>query len=541
MHRLTKRKVENMKKLIGTLLSAMMLSASVYAADITTTRDIDNSKFAFICNTEAGACVTVNVYAPGKDFGNLFDPSSTDEQTDIVKYHNEFYADKEGRLEFKVGINGDSGIYKTYITVGEDTKEIPLEYVKKANNEPLITALNDPNTDILTLISTGTNRADLGFFLDLYDNVDENKVIQLIKEQLPVSTPVDAIDAFNEASIITALSEGDISGISVYAEKLAVLGDGGRFEKRYSLQAEGVDDRLCGRVYNSVGEFESALAEAVVLETIKNPNGYQNIHDVLDEFKSETGLTSLTDLSVVYQQMVGKNYKNYAEMKAAYNAFLADALRPGVGGPGGGSGSGGGSGIGVVATGKDKPTPIEKTYFKDMKNAAWAKEAVNYLAEEGIISGKSDDEFCPSDEILREEFVKMTVNAFGFKKIADLNEFSDVDESAWYYEYVMAAKQNGFVNGVNDSEFGIGGKITRQDMATILYRVSSLKKIELKQINDKKTFNDDAEISDYAKKAIEALQTSGIINGMDDGFFMPKSTATRAQAAQMIYGLLTVK
>lgn len=542
-----------MKKLVGgILLSAMMLSTAVYAADITATRDIDNSTFEFNCTAEAGDCITVDVYAPNNDINSLLDLLTNDSlnidaQKEIVKYHNEFYADDEGKLQFKVGIDGNSGVYKAYVTIGETVKELPLEYVKKAENDLLLSQLNDKNTDVLSLISSETNRANLGFFLDLYDNVDASKVAKLIKEKLPASTPDDAVNAFNEAVIITALSEGDISGISEYADKLAVLDDGGRFEKRYSIQAGGVDTRLKGKVYNTVAEFESALAEAVVLETIKNPNGYGNIRDVMDEFKTEIGIAVLTDSAVVYQNMVGKDYKNFAEMKAAYSALVSGSTGSGGGNSGSGSGSNSGSGsssgsgVSTVMVTGNKPSALEKSYFNDMENAAWAKEAVNYLAEEGIISGKSEGNFHPADEILREEFVKMIVNAFGFEPIADFNEFSDVSETEWYYEYVVAAKQNGIVNGVSDTVFGIGERITRQDMAAILYRVSASKNIELKRIKESKTFNDDDQISDYAKEAINALQASGIINGMDDGSFMPGSTATRAQAARMIYGLLTVK
>ena len=104
----------------------------------------------------------------------------------------------------------------------------------------------------------------------------------------------------------------------------------------------------------------------------------------------------------------------------------------------------------------------------------------------------------------------------------------------------MAASQHSIVSGVSKNKFGSGALITRQDMSVILYRVAKAKEINIKEVNEAVEFADNSQIAEYAKEAVSALQTGGIVSGMSDGSFAPGNSATRAQAAVMIYKLLTV-
>ena len=84
-------------------------------------------------------------------------------------------------------------------------------------------------------------------------------------------------------------------------------------------------------------------------------------------------------------------------------------------------------------------------------------------------------------------------------------------------------------------KFNPTATISRQDMAVIIYRLFELSDTEI--MGTKVNFSDEAFISDYAKKAVEALSGAKIINGMGDGTFSPKTAVTRAQAAKVIYEL----
>ena len=168
----------------------------------------------------------------------------------------------------------------------------------------------------------------------------------------------------------------------------------------------------------------------------------------------------------------------------------------------------------------------------------WAREAINRLAEMGVVSGKGDGKFAPADNIKREEFVQMIVKAFDLQAGDSEPDFDDVNENDWYFGSVKTAYSLGIVSGISDSEFGTGRFITRQDMAAIIFRTAQKLGKSIGEYPDgAEPFADDTDISDYAKEAVYILRNGKIINGMGDNRFEPRSNATRAQAAVIIYAL----
>ena len=101
-----------------------------------------------------------------------------------------------------------------------------------------------------------------------------------------------------------------------------------------------------------------------------------------------------------------------------------------------------------------------------------------------------------------------------------------------------AAYHAGIVKGISEDFFGINKPITRQDAAVILKRAADYKVMELKNSREYDGFSDSDDISDYAKESVDALYRSGVINGMPGGLFMPNNPCTRAETAQMIYGII---
>lgn len=531
------------KSISGILIVAALLQASAYAADIKSDRDIKTGSYNFSLTAQQDTAITVDIYAPEKNYADMLTAS---EPLDVLKYHNEVYADENGVCDFRAKFTGESGIYNAYITVGGEKNEIALEFVNAESNKNAIAGLNSAS-DIKAYIEE--NRADLGFFFDLYDEVDKTSVCNMLKAYIPFDTekPQTAIDRFNEAVIARGITEGKIDGISKFREKISILNNGEKTEKWYEkVTAEGVDARLKGKNILSVEDLEKAIGEAVVLEVVKNPNGYENVKSVMSDFKEEIGLTSMTSSSSVYQTLAGNSYSTYSELESAYKSANKSNSNSNSGSGSSGSGSGSSSKPSKVTTGTGMafkpeldPTPIEKEYFTDMENAEWAKEAVSYLAKKEVVSGKTENEFYPSDNVFREEFVTMIARAFEFEKFADEARFTDVTKDKWFYEYVLAASQNGVVSGIDKEIFGAGEKITRQDMAAILYRVIEKKNLSLDEVNASVSFTDEADIAEYAKEAVSYLQTRGVINGMEDGSFKPGDYASRAQAAQMIYKIMS--
>ena len=112
--------------------------------------------------------------------------------------------------------------------------------------------------------------------------------------------------------------------------------------------------------------------------------------------------------------------------------------------------------------------------------------------------------------------------------------FEDVAQGAWYYPYVASAYQKGIVKGIDAAHFGVGQKITREDMVTMISNMLNSEGISLDEIN----FHDLHQISGYALNAVKIGKSLGLVSGDDQGYFHPKENATRQEAAKIIYMLL---
>ena len=215
-----------------------------------------------------------------------------------------------------------------------------------------------------------------------------------------------------------------------------------------------------------------------------------------------------------------------------------------------GSGSTGGSSIGQIAGGNlgnvsitDPGIVNGNVNFQDLDQAAWARDAIVYLAQRGIINGRSSTEFAPNDSITRAEFAQLVINMYGLNKITSANvnvtsNFADVQSGTWYYNAVNIAANLGIVNGYPDGNFYPNNLVSRQEMALMMYRVANKANAKLTAVNEQKVWSDP--VADWAADAVTTLQMAGVINGTSDTTFEAEAGATRAQAAQMIYNLYQV-
>ena len=211
---------------------------------------------------------------------------------------------------------------------------------------------------------------------------------------------------------------------------------------------------------------------------------------------------------------------------------------------GGSSGGGGGAGVGgfaSVGSNSETVAPVEKnsSSFTDLDRVAWAKTAISMLATMNCINGKAEGIFAPNDAVTREEFVKIAVSAFGYYNPEATCEFSDVSPQSWCEPYIASAVEAGIINGIDESNFGVGQLITREDMAVIIHRILENKGKGITEDGVYIEFNDEIKFADYARDAIIDLAKSNIVNGVGSNQFMPKSNATRAEAAKMLYEAYT--
>ena len=171
-----------------------------------------------------------------------------------------------------------------------------------------------------------------------------------------------------------------------------------------------------------------------------------------------------------------------------------------------------------------------------MHKTSWAAKSVSKLLQRGIIS--VDNEFRPLDSVTREEFVKMLVQLVRLNVNDKASTFKDAYANEWYAPYLGAAQEAGIIKGNDDGTFGVGKKISRQDMVVMAQRAIKIMNKTVKAVKLPEDFSDGQNISDYAQEAVAEMQRAGVISGMGDGNFAPKETANRAQAAVVVSNLI---
>ncbi len=178
--------------------------------------------------------------------------------------------------------------------------------------------------------------------------------------------------------------------------------------------------------------------------------------------------------------------------------------------------------------------------FGDVSKSAWYYNAVQQAYENGWFKGTSEFEFSPNDTMTRGMFVTV-LGRFAQATGKTSNKFTDVPANAYYAEFVSWAFENGIVNGVSDTKFSPNSAITREQLAVMVYNYLKFKGADLEFNNNKIDFTDDSQLSSWAKDAVYYMQQTGIISGMPDGSFRPRGTATRAEVATILMNLNNIK
>ena len=182
------------------------------------------------------------------------------------------------------------------------------------------------------------------------------------------------------------------------------------------------------------------------------------------------------------------------------------------------------------------PDPEPVPSFPDVKIGSWYFEAVRHCAQNGFIGGYSNGNFGPADNLKRQDFVMILARIAGANLDDYANKaskFSDVKKGAYYYSAVIWAVENGIIGGYSNGKFGVGDNITREQVATILYRYAGSPEISNVDSTLAK-FSDVKRISAYAKTPIAWAVQNGVISGMADGRVAPVEGASRAQIAMIV-------
>lgn len=483
---------------------------------------------------------------------------------DYAVFYRQSEADAEGAFSVSLKLSGNSGYYKLYI--GEYLSADPVydytlvQFVNPEANKAAVDKINalagagHSADEIKAVISDMQTALDLGLKPELYDlyDIKDDKYMSAAAGIIYNSIAEERAEYLDFSLINNAVLAVEFnSGRGVSGEALkksALLINGGKMEKWYALAEEMSGDdssfavsKLKNKNFKDVGEFEYALGEAVILNIIKNPNGVNNIKGSLADFGSEiekyTGYdVNDYDTSDFYTAVMANTYISLEDVFSGYTPNASGASERTGGGSGGGSGNSGGARGVTGYTSPSEPAAEYYNSFTDLSSAQWGAVYINDLSKKGIINGKTKTEFCPNDNITREEFVKLICALYGLSSSAEGDMFDDVDESAWYAPYVRAGVQSGIIKGIGDNKFGTGQFITRQDTAVIIYNALSAEPADAAL-----EFSDADAISDYALEAVKYLYDREIINGYEDGSFRPLSTLTRVEAAKIIYLMQSFK
>ena len=176
-----------------------------------------------------------------------------------------------------------------------------------------------------------------------------------------------------------------------------------------------------------------------------------------------------------------------------------------------------------------KPEIEWENPFGDVKKRDWFYLSVKFAYDFGLMKGTTEMEFSPNSYVTRAMFV-MIIYRMEKEPQAEGSVFVDVEIGGYYDRAVAWANANGIVSGVSKDRFAPNDPITREQMATILYRYADFKGYDIES-NGNTAYSDSSSISGYARNAVSWAAANLLMKGNDDGSFLPNANATRAQAA----------
>lgn len=181
---------------------------------------------------------------------------------------------------------------------------------------------------------------------------------------------------------------------------------------------------------------------------------------------------------------------------------------------------------------KATETPSETT-FNDVSANDWFASAVDYVTGKGMMNGTADNTFSPKANTTRGMVVTVLYRLEN-QPSTSAASFTDVASGAYYANAVAWANANGIVSGYGSGKFGPNDKVTREQLAAILYRYAQYKKYDVSGANSLDGYTDAQSVSSYAVPALQWACGAGVVTGKSGSKLDPKGNATRAEVAAML-------
>lgn len=174
--------------------------------------------------------------------------------------------------------------------------------------------------------------------------------------------------------------------------------------------------------------------------------------------------------------------------------------------------------------------------YIDLPEDAWYRTSVEYMLGSGLMVGMGDGIFAPDETVTRAQFVMMLYRIADCPGVSGLsNPFVDVERGSWYADAVIWGAANEVVKGITEDTFAPDEKITREQLATLLFRYDCAWPVNRNHLGK---YRDGAAVSEYARDAVNWAVGRGIVNGVTADTLEPGESATRAQAAAMLHRYL---
>lgn len=441
------------------------------------------------------------------------------------------------------GANIDTLNEKITVSGTSESSDMITVYMVKSDTEKVVFDDNADNVEHINILPVDAGEA---YTYEFSYNKGGNYVIGAADEKgnkvlkLYVIADKTALDTLAE-SFYEGMSDSQIiEKIKPYADSLNITEQNLKSSRDTEIICKSItnniDNIMATKSSGLISAVNSALKECNVIYQLESATQWYEVDAIITANATMLGIDLETyqnssKRNSICVDILDMTIDSIEDVEELINGKLTKSTES----PNRGGGGGGGGSSSVFTPSNYAGGTITKNGFNDLSEVLWAKEAIEYLADKGVLKGTGDNQFSPNSFVKREELAKMIVLAFGID-MKEGAEFTDVDPNQWYAPYISALVLSGISNGISNDEFGVGREVTRQDIAVILHRIMQNNEYSFK--TEGKEFTDEAVISEYAKQAVKDMTAEGIINGVSETEFAPESPATRAQAAKLIYEVM---